>query len=118
MTKKKSETVTAAELRAQIADLVAHDHEGEGSWSTFTLSTLKDLQLDYAVTMEYFSTITKEQYDFICEGIEDVVYHFQRIEMVELLEALYAKFYGCDRDTELYRYSIEPLRGCIKSREY
>ena len=114
MVDKRDRSVTAEALRREIADLVLHDHEDEGAWCTFTFSTLKDMQLDYDVTMEYLSTVTKEQYDFVCEAIEEVVYHFQKLEMVELLETLYDRFYGHDRDTAFYRDNIKPLRDCIK----
>lgn len=79
------------------------------------ISTVKKMKMSYDATMQYLKDITKEHFDFIIEGIENVVYHFGRAEMVELIEALYVKFYGDDTDTELYRDNIEPLRAVLRN---
>ena len=113
---RKNEPITVASLNQEIATWIEQDQESNGAWNMFMLVTLKKLQRDYDTTMQYLSQISKEQFDFVCEGIEEVVYHFQKIEMVELLESLYHKFYGESTDTEFYRDNIEGLRNCIKNK--
>ena len=115
MSTKKSETVTVESLNSEISTWVEHDRDNPGAWNMFVLHTLKKMQRDYNVTMDYLAQITKEQFDFVCEAIEEVVYHFQRIEMVDLIEARYREFYGDDYGTELYTHSISSLSGCIKN---
>ena len=116
MNNKNRNIITSESLSEQIEKLVAEDKESPGAWNYFILCTIKDLKHDYDVTTKYLSNINKEQFDFVCEGIEEVVYHFQKIEMVELVESLYHKFYGESTDTEFYRDNIEGLRNCIKNK--
>ena len=115
MSTNKSETVTVESLNSEISTWVEQDRDNPGAWSMFVLHTLKKMQRDYNVTMEYLAQVTKEQFDFVCEAIEEVVYHFQRIEMVDLIEARYREFYGEEYGTVLYIESISALRGCIKN---
>lgn len=112
----KNEPITANSLREEVENWVNQDKENPGAWDMFTVHTLKKLQQNYDETMKYLSQITKSQFDFICEAIDEVVYHFQRIEMVELIENLYHKFYGNDTDTDFYRDNIKVLRDCIKNK--
>ena len=114
MSKKKNDPVTAESLKTEIANWIAQDVEGDGAWSMFTLYTIEDMKKDYDVTMQYLADISKMQFDYICEAIDEVVYHYQRIEMVELIESLYEKFYGNDRDNDFYHNNIERLKNCIK----
>ena len=76
----------------------------------------KKLQRDYDTTMQYLSQISKEQFDFIGPVLDEIVYPFQKLEMVELLENLYRQFYGESKDTEFYQDSIEGLRGGLKNQ--
>ena len=117
MGRKKNGLKDAETLRQEIAFWVKEEPVSAGAWDMFVLCTLKDLQKDYAITMECLEGLEKEQFDFVCDAIEDVVYHFQKIEMVELIERLYTKFYGEDQDTELYRTDISGLRNCIKAKQ-
>ena len=114
MSRKKNDSVSVEILNSEIADWVEQDQESPGAWDMFLMVTVKKMKSDYSVTMQYLSQISKEQFDFVCEGIEEVVYHFQRIEMVELIESQYHKFYGENKDTEFYHDNIEGLRNCIK----
>ena len=114
MSQKKNNPVSAESLKSEIANWIDQDAEGGGAWSMFTLYTIKDMQKDFDVTMQYLADISKKQFDYICEAIDEVVYHYQRIEMVELIESLYEKFYGNDRDNDFYHNNIECLRNCIK----
>ena len=116
MLTKKIKAVTVESMNNEISLWVEQDKESNGAWNMFTLFTLKDLQRDYDITMQYLSQITKEHFDFVCEAIDEVVYHFQRMEMVELIEALYHKFYGENCDTEFYCENIKGLRNCIKNK--
>lgn len=113
---RKNEPITVESLNKEISTWVEDDKEGNGAWNMFTLFTLKDMQRDYDITMQYLSQMPKEHFDFVCEAIEEVVYHFQRMEMVELIETLYHKFYGDGCDTEFYCDNIKGLRNCIKSK--
>ena len=61
--------------------------------------------------MQYLAGIAKERFDYICEAIDEVVYYFQRIEMIE---SLYTKFYGNDSNNDFYHNNIECLRNYIK----
>lgn len=114
MSKKKNDLVTAESLKTEIDNWIDQDAEGGGAWSMFTLYTIKDMKKDYNVTMRYLADISKKQFDYICEAIDEVVYHYQRVEMVELIESLYEKFYGNDRNNDFYHNNIECLRNCIK----
>ncbi len=114
MSRNKMEPVTAESIKAEIANWIVQDAEGGGAWSMFTLYTIKDMKKDYDVTMQYLADISKKQFDYICEAIDEVVYHYQRIEMVELIESLYTKFYGNERNSDFYHNNIECLRNCIK----
>ena len=116
MSRKKNNSVTVEILNSEVAAWVEQDQESPGAWNMFLLATVKKMKNDYDVTMQYFSQISKEQFDFVCEGIEEVVYHFQKIAMVELIESLYHKFYGESEDTEFYRDNIAGLRNCIKNK--
>ena len=111
---ERNEKVTAEAIREQVATWIEQDGDGGGAWNMFTLRTLKDLKRDYSVTMEYLANITKEQFDYVCEAIDEVVYHFQSVEMVELIETLYKQFYGDDKSTALYRENIKDLKSCTK----
>lgn len=117
MSKKKNNSITVAVLNEEIATWVAQDQGNPGAWSMFTLVTLKKMQQDYDITMQYLSQISKEQFDFVCEGIEEVVFCFQKVEMVELIESLYHKFYGESKDTDFYHNNIEGLYNCIKKND-
>ena len=114
MSTRKNETITSDVLTKEIANWVEQDSENPGAWNMFILVTLKKLKYDYNVTMQYLSQITKDQFDFICEAFDEVVHHFQKIEMIEHIESLYQNFYGNDKDTDLYRENIAILRACIK----
>lgn len=116
MANRKSISITCDSITQEIAVWIKQEEEGGGAWSMFVLHTLKDLKRDYRITMEYLSAISKEQFDFVCDAIEEVVYHFQKEEMVDLIEALYAKFYGEEKNTELYRENIAGLRNCIRKK--
>ena len=116
MSSKTNKTINVESLSKEIATWVEQDKENPGAWNMFTLVTLKRLKSDYEITMQYFSQITKEQFNFVIEAIEDIVYHFQRIEMVELVEKLYCDFYGENKNTNFYRDNIEGLRNCIKNK--
>ncbi len=83
----------------------------------FVLDTLKKMQKDYDITMQYLSQISKEQFDFVCDAIDEVVFCFQKAEMVDLIESLYYKFYGASTDTDSYREAIAGLRDCIKGQK-
>ncbi len=113
---RKNEPITVASLNQEIATWIEQDQESNGAWSMFTLVTLKKLQRDYDTTMQYLSQISKEQFDFIGPVLDEIVYPFQKFEMVELLENLYRKFYGESTETEFYRDSIEGLCNCIKTK--
>ena len=113
---KNNEPITAASISREVANWIEQDSNGGGAWSMFTLCTLKNMKLNFDVTMDYLSCITKEQFDYVCEAIDEVVYHFQKIEMVTLIEALYVKFYGKDENTVFYRDNIAGLRHCIKEK--
>ena len=115
MSTNKIELITVESLDKEVSTWVEQDKNSPGAWSMFILVTMKKLKQDYDTTMQYLAQITKEQFDFVCEAIEEVVYHFQRIEMVDLIEARYREFYGDDYGTELYTHSISSLRGCIKN---
>ena len=115
MSNKNYTKITAAYLNEQIGKLVEEDNTNPGAWNYFVLCTTTDLKQDYNVTMEYLSEISKEQFDFICEGMEEVVYHFQKTEMVDLIENLYHKFY-MDKETNFYKNNVAPLRNCIKNK--
>ena len=111
---RKNESVTVVSLNQEIETWIEQDQESPGAWSMFMLVTLKKLQQDYEITMQYLTQISKEQFDFVCPVIDEIVYSFQKMEMVELIENLYHKFYGASKDTEIYCDSIEGLRNCIK----
>lgn len=76
MSKNKSKIITAESLREEITTLIKQDQESDGAWNTFMLYTIKDMMQDYDVMVQYLCDITKEQFDFICEAIDEVVYHF------------------------------------------
>ena len=114
MSRKKNDLVIAESIKVEIANWIDQDTEGDGAWSMFTLYTIKDMKKDYNVTMQYLADISKKQFDYICEAIDEVVYHYQRIEMVELIESLYTKFYGNDRNNDFYHNNIECLRNFIR----
>lgn len=116
MSTNKIEPITVESLNKEISNWIEQDRESNGAWNMFTLVTLKELKQDYSVTMQYLSQMTKAHFDFVCEAIEEVVYHFQRIEMVDLLESLYHKFYGEGCDTDFYRDNIMGLRNCIRRK--
>lgn len=117
MPRTKNEPVTVASLKQEIAVWVAQNRESPGAWSMFILDTLQKMKKDYDITMQYLSQISKEQFDFVCEAIDEVVYSFQRSEMVDLIESLYHKFYGESTETDLYRDTIAGLRDCIKGQQ-
>ncbi len=114
MSRKRTEPITAESIRNEISVWIADDGKSGGAWDMYVISTVKNMKKSYDVTMQYLKDVTKEHFDFIIEGIEEVVHHFGRIEMVELIESLYAKFYGDDKGTDLYRENVEPLRAVIK----
>ncbi|MBQ7307434.1 MAG: hypothetical protein IJW82_02800, partial [Clostridia bacterium] len=66
------------------------------------------------ITMQYFNQITKEQFEFVGDVFDLIVYPFQKIEMVELLENLYLKFYDNNINTDFYNDNIKNLKQCIK----
>lgn len=111
---KKNEQITVELLNNEIAGWVKDDNVSPGAWDMFYSVTLKKLKNNYDITMQYLTQITKEQYDFVCDAIDEVVYHFQKIEMVELIENLYYKFYGQSTNTEFYNDNIKGLKDCIK----
>lgn len=115
MAAKKNKPITVDSLNKEIANWVEQDQKNPGAWNMFSLVTLKEMQRDYDITMQYLSQITKEQYDFVCSAIEEVVYHFQKMEMVDLIESLYHKFYGESCDTEFYCDYIKELHNCIRN---
>ncbi len=115
MSKRNSEPVSASFLDKEVSAWVEQDSKSNGAWNMFVVHTLKKMKLDYDVTMQYLANIKKEQFDFICEAIDEVVYHFQKTEMVELIESLYIKFYGEDRNTDFYNDNIKMLRKCVKN---
>ena len=115
MSKNKSKIITAESLREEITTLIKQDQESDGAWNTFMLYTIKDMMQDYDVMVQYLCDITKEQFDFICEAIDEVVYHFQKPELIGIIENLYHKFYGDDKSTAFFRDNIEGLRNCIKN---
>ncbi|MBR7095670.1 MAG: hypothetical protein IKC73_05585, partial [Clostridia bacterium] len=115
MSSKKNDPIMAEYLKEEIGNLVEQDTKSPGAWNIFILSTVKKLQYDYDETMKYLSQITKAQFEFVCEVIDEVVYHFQREEMVDLIKELYHKFFGESTDTAFYRDNIEGLRNCIKT---
>ena len=116
MSRKKNDSLSVEVLNREIADWVEQDSESPGAWDMFLLVTVKKMKSDYGVTMQYLSQISKEQFDFVCEGIEEIVHHFQKLEMVELIESQYHKFYGDRKDTEFYRDNIEGLRNGIQNQ--
>ena len=85
--KTKSEPITVEMLREEAANWVVQDGENPGAWSMFVLETLQKMKWDYNITMQYLLQISKEQFDFVCEAIDEVVYSFQRSEMVDLIDA-------------------------------
>ena len=114
MSRRKNSTVTVESIRRDVGAWVVQDGEGDGAWNMFILHTVKDMMQDYAVTFQYLSQITKEQFDFVCEAMDEVVFHFQKIELALLMEELYRKFYGENTQTDFYRDNIQGLRSCIK----
>lgn len=116
MSRNKNESITMYTLNQEISEWIKQDHENPGAWSMFTLITLKKLKQDYDITMQYLAQISKEQFDFISPIFDEIVFYFQRLEMVELIKNLYNKFYGENKDTELYHDSIEGLDNCIKNK--
>ena len=114
--KTKSEPITVEMLREEAANWVVQDGENPGAWSMFVLEILQKMKWDYNITMQYLLQISKEQFDFVCEAIDEVVYSFQRSEMVDLIETLYHKFCGESTETDLYRDTIAGLRDCIKNQ--
>ena len=114
MKMKGNEQITVEMLNNEIAGWVKDDKVSPGAWDMFYSITLKKLKKNYDITMQYLTQITKEQFDFVCDAIDEVVYSFQKIEMVELIESLFHKFYGQSTDTEFYKNNIKGLRDCIK----
>lgn len=114
MSRKKNDSLSVEVLNREIANWVEQDPVSPGAWDMFFTVTIKKMKSDYDVTMQYLSQISKEQFDFVCEGIEEVVHHFQKLEMVELIESQYHNFYGESKDTEFYHNNIECLKNCIK----
>lgn len=114
MSRRKNDPMTAQSIRDEVTTWIKQDCLGGGAWSMFVMHTIKDMKKDYNTTMQYLSEMTKDHFDYVCEAIEEVVYHFQRMEMVKLIEDLYVKFYGDDKNTDFYHDNIEGLRNCIK----
>ena len=110
----KPNNITVDSLFNEIALWAEQDNENPGAWNMFMLQTLPKLKADFTITMQYLSSIDKIQFDFISDIIEELVYHFQKNEMLDMIEALYKKFYGDNKDTYLYRENIKNLKNCIK----
>jgi hypothetical protein len=72
MSRRKNSPVTVESIRRDVAAWVVQDGEGDGAWNMFILHTVKDMMQDYAVTFQYLSQITKEQFDFVCEAMDEV----------------------------------------------
>lgn len=113
MSKKELEPLCSQSLFDEISRCIREENTVGGGWDWFTTATIPKLCQSYEITMQYFSKITKEHFDFVCEGIEEVVYHFQSLELVEKIEAAYASFYGKDTSTDMYRENIAGLRLCL-----
>ena len=108
---RKRKIISAESLYQEIEALVKEDMESPGAWNMFTQSTIKDLKFDYDITMTYLASMTKEHFDFVCEAIDEVIYYFQKPEMVDLIENLFRKFYGSNTDCDFYRDNIAILHN-------
>ena len=108
--------ITAHTIEEEVKQALAEEEIGgsAGAWDQFTLVTLPHLCTDLDVTMQYFRSISKEQFDYVCDMADEIVYKLQSTELCELIESLYHKFYGNDLDTEMYRQNISNLKHVLR----
>ena len=114
MLKSNSKKNTVELLREEIENWISQDNCGNGAWDMFVMTTLPKMCKDYDTVIKYFNEISKEHFDYISDVFDELVYHYQNPMFIEKIENLYYKFYGDDKDTELYKENIANLCNCLK----
>ena len=87
--------------------------ENHTEWAYVMLEP--DLIVNEEVTLHYFMQINKEEFDALGEDhlFETILRKFKSVEILNVILAKYASFYGADTTTPFYQDCIEGLKNCI-----
>lgn len=112
---RKKEDISVQKIKdftKKYISLMQDEHEDSGEWAYVMLEPY--LMKDCTVTTDFLKQMDKTEFDAIAYCFSEIVYKFQSVKMIEIIETLYLQFYGNDKTTEFYHDNIEGLRNCIK----
>ena len=111
----KKETITVEKLKELVAEYIRLEQdplENSTEWAYVALEP--ELKASEAMTLAFLKQMNKEEFDGMCPFFFDVMRRFKSSEMLQIIEAHYAEYYGTGRETDLYRTYISGLRYEVK----
>lgn len=113
----KKEQITVEMLKEITKEYIRQENDEMENSTDYAYFALEPKLLkNEEVTTEFLKQSSKDEYDAIAYLFYDIVYKFQSLSLIDLIESLYSKFHG-ENDSEFYNEYVDNLQKCIKENK-
>lgn len=108
-------TITVDYLKRIVQDYIRVEQdemENSTEWAYVYLEP--EILSSKEATLGFLKGMVKLEFDAIAYLFDEIVYKFNSVEILSVIQNKYAEFYGDNKNTDIYNESIKGLENCIR----